>query len=78
MHAAAICKHVRRISQYVEYVEGLEPVEEAEPACVDGRLQLEKAWQVVANEYFDPHGSFSQAAWAQQLHQTLQVRALAQ
>jgi hypothetical protein len=59
----------------VEYVEGLEAAEEAEPACVDNRLQLEKAWQVVANEFFDPHAAFSQAAWAAQLHNTLLVRA---
>jgi hypothetical protein len=34
---------------------------------------LEKAWQVVANEYYDSHAAFSQAAWATALQDTLKV-----
>lgn len=48
-------------------------VEEGDRACVDNRLLLEKAWQVVANEFYDSQGRFSQAAWAGQLLHTLQV-----
>ncbi|BDA50336.1 Carboxyl-terminal-processing peptidase 1, chloroplastic [Coccomyxa sp. Obi] len=61
-----------KISDYVKYVEGLEAVEDKERECVDNRLLLEKAWQVVANEFYDCKGRFSQAAWAGQLLQTLQ------
>ena len=35
--------------------------------CRDNRLLLEKAWQIIANEFYDPSGQYSQAAWAQQL-----------
>ena len=62
-----------RLSDYVEYVESLEAEEEADVACVNNRLLLEKSWQVIANEFFDPRGNFSQAAWAQQLLHTLKV-----
>ena len=41
--------------------------------CKDNRLLVEKAWQIIANEYYDPHERFSQAAWAKQLLQALQV-----
>lgn len=57
----------------MKYVEGLEAMEEGEHNCVDNRLLLEKAWQVVANEFYDCKGRFSQAAWAGQLLQTLQA-----
>ncbi len=59
----------------MEYVEGEQVAaeEEGHPSCVNNRLMLEKAWQVVANEFFDPRGSFSQAAWAHQLLDTLKV-----
>ena len=72
-NCAMVC---RRISEYVEYVEGEQVAaeEEAHPACVSNRLMLEKAWQVVANEFFDPRGTFSQAAWAHQLLDTLKAR----
>lgn len=44
--------------------------------CKDNRLLVEKAWQVVASEYYDPQGKFSQAAWAKQLLRVFQVRTL--
>lgn len=43
-------------------------------ACAANRKMLEAAWQVVANEYFDVHGAFDQAAWAGQLQATLESR----
>ncbi len=42
-------------------------------ACGANRRMLEKAWQIVANEYYDPRGDFSQAKWAKQLLLALQV-----
>ncbi len=62
-----------RISEYVKYIEGLEAIEEDDKACVDNRLLLEKAWQIIANEFYDAKGRFSQAAWAGQLPDTLKV-----
>lgn len=44
--------------------------------CSGNRKMLEKAWQIVANEYFDPRGEFSQSGWARQLLLALQVRSL--
>lgn len=41
--------------------------------CETNRITLEKAWQVVANEFYDAHGKFSQDAWARALLQTLKV-----
>jgi hypothetical protein len=32
---------------------------------------LERAWQTVSNEFYDPAGHFSQAWWADQLQATL-------
>jgi hypothetical protein len=70
-----LCTH--RLQQYAKYIEGLaEAGAEAAPgceACTANRLMLEKAWQVVANEYYDSHAAFSQAAWATALQDTLQV-----
>ena len=64
---------MRRISDYVSYIEGLEAVEEDDTACIDNRLLLEKAWQIIANEFYDAQGRFSQASWAEQLLGTLKV-----
>ena len=61
--------------QYAKYVDGLK-VAESEPGCEqceDNRLMLEKAWQVIASEFFDPHREFSQAKWVAALQHTLQV-----
>jgi hypothetical protein len=44
--------------------------------CETNRITLEKAWQVVANEFYDAHGKFSQEAWARALLQTLKVGSL--
>eukprot|EP00877_Chromochloris_zofingiensis_P000051 jgi/Chrzof1/10046/Cz04g25070.t1 len=64
-----------RLQQYSEYLEQLSESEVENSAgcelCASNRIMLEKAWQVVANEYYDPYGKFSQAAWAQQLLTTL-------
>ena len=73
--AHAGCHAWRRISDYVNYIEGLEAVEEDDTACVDNRLLLEKAWQIIANEFYDAKGHFSQASWAEQLLSTLKVIA---
>ena len=67
-----------RISDYVSYIEELEAVEEDDKACVDNRLLLEKAWQIIANEFYDAKGHFSQASWAEQLLGTLKVCACLQ
>lgn len=67
-----------RVLQYARYVDGLK-VAESEPGCEqceDNRLILEKAWQVVSSEFFDPHGEFSQAKWVAALKSTLQVRVM--
>ncbi len=57
----------------MSYIEGLEAIEEDDIACVDNQLLLEKAWQIIANEFYDAQGRFSQAAWAEQLLSTLKV-----
>ena len=62
----------------MSYIEGLEAIEESEKACVDNRLLLEKAWQIIANEFYDAKGHFSQASWAEQLLGTLKVRTCLQ
>eukprot|EP00884_Botryococcus_braunii_P009004 jgi/Botrbrau1/18104/Bobra.0813s0001.2 len=62
------------ILEYAKYVERVQDLEE-EPGCEQctrNRELLEKGWQTVANEYYDPHSSFSQTQWAQQLLKTLQ------
>ncbi len=49
---------------------------EKEPSCTscaNNRMMLEKAWQTIANEYYDPTGNFSQAKWAKELLIALQV-----
>ena len=60
---------------YAKFVEGLKDAEEAPGCehCTDNRLLLEHAWQVVANEFYDPAGHFSQAKWADQLLHTFEV-----
>ena len=64
-----------RIVHYAKFVEGLKDAEEAPGCehCTDNRLLLEHAWQVVANEFYDPAGKFSQAKWADQLLRTFEV-----
>ena len=66
-----------RLQQYAKYVEGLDASGlEDQPGCetcTANRLMLEKAWQTVANEFYDPTGSFNQAKWAESLLHTLQV-----
>lgn len=65
-----------RLQDYATYVETVAAEAEKRPGCeecLDNRLFLERAWQVVANEYYDPHLHFSQADWAGQLLQTLQA-----
>ena len=64
----------RRLVQYGHYVDSLEE-QEAAPFCTDcatNRKILEHAWQVVANEFYDPYGRFNQAEWAARLQQTLE------
>lgn len=60
---------------YAKFVEGLKDAEEGPGCehCTDNRLLLEHAWQVVANEFYDPAGHFSQAKWADQLLHTFEV-----
>lgn len=41
--------------------------------CETNRVTLEKAWQVVANEYYDARAAFGQEAWARTLLSTLKV-----
>ena len=36
-------------------------MEDEHPACTANRLLLEHTWQVVANEFYDASGRFSQA-----------------
>ena len=64
-----------RIVHYAKFVESLKDTEEGPGCehCTDNRLLLERAWQVVANEFYDPAGHFSQAKWADQLLTTFKV-----
>jgi len=64
-----------RIVHYAKFVDSLKDTEEGPGCehCTDNRLLLEHAWQVVANEFYDPAGRFSQAKWADQLLSTLKV-----
>lgn len=63
-----------RLVQYGHYVDSLEEQEEAPfcTECATNRKILEHAWQVVANEFYDPYGRFNQAEWASKLQQTLE------
>jgi hypothetical protein len=65
---------VCRLVSYGKYVGTLEQLEAAPDClqCAANREILEHVWQVVANEYYDPHGKFSQADWAGVLRKTLQ------
>ncbi|KAK9841245.1 hypothetical protein WJX74_002514 [Apatococcus lobatus] len=65
---------MQRLRKYSKYVDTLEDAENAPNCtrCKDNRKILEHAWQVVATEYFDAHGGFSQLDWADQLLTTLQ------
>lgn len=67
--------YAHRIVHYAKFVESLKDAEEAPGCehCSDNRLLLEHAWQVVANEFYDPAGHFSQAKWADQLLRTFKV-----
>ena len=49
------------IRAYAAYLDTLEEVEDEHPACTANRLLLEHTWQVVANEFYDASGRFSQA-----------------
>lgn len=60
-----------QLQRYASYVEQLAAagVEEGPgcESCTANRMMLEKAWQTVAAEFFDPHAEFNQARWASQL-----------
>lgn len=75
---AVIATCTCRIVHYAKFVEGLKDTEEGPGCehCTDNRLLLEHAWQVVANEFYDPAGRFSQAKWADQLLSTFKVDTL--
>lgn len=64
---------MQRLVAYGEYVETLQDLEEEDDCfqCRANREVLEEAWQVVANEFYDPTGRFSQAKWASELQKTL-------
>eukprot|EP00892_Ulva_mutabilis_P000051 jgi/Ulvmu1/10046/UM059_0096.1 len=64
---------MKRLVQYGQYVDTLCDVEQA-PGCENCRKNrevLEHAWQVVANEFFDPYDRFSQGQWAGELERAL-------
>ena len=66
---------VHRILEVARFVETVSDAED-DPGCemcAANRKLLERAWQVIANEYYDPLDRFSQAAWAKQLLLALQV-----
>ncbi|WIA08921.1 hypothetical protein OEZ85_008338 [Tetradesmus obliquus] len=64
-----------KLQRYAQYLETLADagVEEAPgcESCAANRMMLERAWQTVANEFYDPAGRFSQQAWAGQLQAVL-------
>lgn len=47
-------------------------------SCGANRRMLERAWQTVANEFYDPQGRFSQTQWAKELLLAFQVCSAAQ
>ena len=61
--------------RYGRYVDSLEVLEAEEDCfqCKANREVLEHAWQVVANEFYDPFDHFSQSRWAGELQKTLQA-----
>eukprot|EP00208_Stichococcus_sp_RCC1054_P001119 CAMPEP_0206145654 /NCGR_PEP_ID=MMETSP1473-20131121/28105_1 /ASSEMBLY_ACC=CAM_ASM_001109 /TAXON_ID=1461547 /ORGANISM="Stichococcus sp, Strain RCC1054" /LENGTH=649 /DNA_ID=CAMNT_0053541937 /DNA_START=262 /DNA_END=2212 /DNA_ORIENTATION=+ len=61
------------IVKYARYVETQQEAEELPGCelCETNRITLEKAWQVVANEFYDSHHTFSQRDWARTLQATL-------
>lgn len=67
-----------KVAEYARYLESDE-VKTAEAACapsspcLEYRSALEHAYQVVANEMYDPYGRFSQAEWADTLLSTLKA-----
>lgn len=69
---SAPCCRVLDVARFVDDHLSIEEQKGCE-LCATNRKILEKAWQVIANEYFDPSGKFSQAAWARQLLKALQV-----
>ncbi|MEW5308468.1 MAG: hypothetical protein WDW38_000428 [Sanguina aurantia] len=67
------------MSEMVRYASFIDSIEaegvEERPGCEqckENRQVLEKTWQVVANEYYDVNGRFSQREWAAQLLSALQ------
>lgn len=60
---------------YGHYVDSLEGVESARSCseCAANRQRLERAWQVVANEFYDPYSRFTQGSWAGELQRTLEA-----
>jgi hypothetical protein len=60
---------------YGHYVDTLADLEAEEDCfqCKANRDILEHAWQVVANEFYDPLGRFNQGHWAGELQKTLQA-----
>lgn len=72
-HSYSLRYSLCRIIRYGRYVDTLEDIENA-PGCEKcraNRMVLEHAWQVVANEYFDPKSNFSQTWWAGELERVL-------
>jgi hypothetical protein len=63
-----------RLVEYAHYVDTLGDRENGLGCaqCKANREILEHAWQVVANEYYDPYGHFTQADWAGKLQSTLE------
>ena len=64
-----------RVVQYAKYLDQIRDGEEGPDCqqCTDNRLILERTWQVVANEFYDPHGELDQGKWAGALLKTLKV-----
>lgn len=75
LFTAEALEGMSRIVHYAKFVESLKDTEEGPGCehCTDNRLLLEHAWQVVANEFYDPAGHFSQAKWADQLLTTFKA-----
>eukprot|EP00891_Asterochloris_glomerata_P008509 jgi/Astpho2/8509/fgenesh1_pg.00125_%23_20_t len=64
-----------KVMDYARYLETLEDTESAPGCeqCTNNRLLLERVWQVVANEFYSPAGTFDQAEWAEQLLSTVKA-----
>jgi len=62
------------LKEYEKIVEKNETVEETCEDCEDHRRFVERAWQVVSNEFFSPRAEFKQSEWARLLVEVIRSK----